>query len=147
MTSTTLQYATSKDGTTIAYDRLGTGPAVVLVSGGSVDRSSNAGLAEQLATDALQIGTEGGQPDATTLFGTQLAFVSWQRGTLSELVPLIEQMAAETPGIPALMAGVALAHGLILSVMVTALMRISGHFNPAVTIGFMAVRRIEPVMG
>lgn len=42
---------------------------------------------------------------------------------------------------------VALAHGLILSVMVTALMRISGHFNPAVTITFMVVRRIEPIMG
>jgi MIP family channel proteins len=42
---------------------------------------------------------------------------------------------------------VAVAHGLVLSVMVTALMRISGHFNPAVTISFMAVRRIEPVMG
>ncbi len=40
---------TSKDGTTIAYDRLGSGPAVILVSGGSVDRSSNAALAEQLA--------------------------------------------------------------------------------------------------
>ena len=34
MSSTTLQYATSKDGTSIAYDRLGDGPAVVLVSGG-----------------------------------------------------------------------------------------------------------------
>jgi MIP family channel proteins len=44
------------------------------------------------------------------------------------------------------LAEVALAHGLILSVMVTALMRISGHFNPAVTIAFMATRRIEPVM-
>ena len=42
---------------------------------------------------------------------------------------------------------VALAHGIILSIMVTALMRISGHFNPAVTIAFMAVRRIEPIMG
>lgn len=42
---------------------------------------------------------------------------------------------------------VAVAHGLILAIMVTALMRISGHFNPAVTIGFMATRRIEPVMG
>ena len=42
---------------------------------------------------------------------------------------------------------VALAHGIILAVMVTALMRISGHFNPAVTLTFMAVRRIEPVMG
>jgi pimeloyl-ACP methyl ester carboxylesterase len=49
MTSTTLQYVTSKDGTTIAYDRIGDGPPVVLVSGGSVDRSSHAGLAEQLA--------------------------------------------------------------------------------------------------
>jgi pimeloyl-ACP methyl ester carboxylesterase len=40
---------TSRDGTTLAYDRLGDGPPVVLVSGGSVDRTSNAGLAEQLA--------------------------------------------------------------------------------------------------
>jgi MIP family channel proteins len=42
---------------------------------------------------------------------------------------------------------VAIAHGIILSVMVSALMRISGHFNPAVTISFMVNRRIEPVMG
>ncbi len=40
---------TSKDGTTIGFDRLGRGPAVILVSGGSVDRSSNAPLAEQLS--------------------------------------------------------------------------------------------------
>jgi pimeloyl-ACP methyl ester carboxylesterase len=40
---------TSRDGTVLAYDRLGDGPPVVLISGGSVDRSSNAGLAEQLA--------------------------------------------------------------------------------------------------
>lgn len=45
------------------------------------------------------------------------------------------------------LAEVALAHGIVLSVMVTALMRISGHFNPAVTLTFMVVRRIEPVMG
>ena len=50
MSTTTLQYVTSRDGTRIGYDRLGDGPPVVLVSGGSVDRSSNAGLAEQLAT-------------------------------------------------------------------------------------------------
>jgi MIP family channel proteins len=41
---------------------------------------------------------------------------------------------------------VAFAHGLILAVGVTATMRISGHFNPAVTLGFLVVRRIEPVM-
>src|SRR5215207_4669847 len=42
--------------------------------------------------------------------------------------------------------GVALAHGLILSLMVSALMRISGHFNPAVTLGFLATRRIAAAM-
>ena len=41
---------------------------------------------------------------------------------------------------------VALAHGIILAVMVSALMRISGHFNPAITIGFLATRRIEAMM-
>src|ERR671938_1164976 len=41
---------------------------------------------------------------------------------------------------------VALAHGVILGVLVTATMRISGHLNPAVTLGFLAARRIEPVM-
>ena len=49
-------------------------------------------------------------------------------------------------GIPAALLQVALAHGLILAVMVSALMRISGHFNPAVTIGFIAARRIDPMM-
>ena len=34
----TLNKVTSKDGTTIAFDRLGDGPPVILVSGGSVDR-------------------------------------------------------------------------------------------------------------
>jgi pimeloyl-ACP methyl ester carboxylesterase len=42
---------TSKDGTTIAFDRLGAGPPVILVCGGSTDRMANAGLAERLASD------------------------------------------------------------------------------------------------
>ncbi|MFL5467745.1 MAG: MIP/aquaporin family protein [Gemmatimonadaceae bacterium] len=41
---------------------------------------------------------------------------------------------------------VALAHGLILGVMVSSLMRVSAHFNPAVTLGFLATRRIEAMM-
>jgi pimeloyl-ACP methyl ester carboxylesterase len=41
----------STDGTTIAFDRLGEGPPVVLVCGASVDRTSNAPLAELLAAD------------------------------------------------------------------------------------------------
>jgi MIP family channel proteins len=40
----------------------------------------------------------------------------------------------------------ALAHGVILGIMVTATMRISGHLNPAVTIGFLVTKRIEPMM-
>jgi aquaporin Z len=44
------------------------------------------------------------------------------------------------------LAVVALAHGLTLALMVTALMRISGHFNPAVTVGFAVTRRIDAMM-
>jgi pimeloyl-ACP methyl ester carboxylesterase len=44
-----LVHVTSKDGTDIAIDRTGSGPAVILVCGGSVDRWSNAGVAAQLA--------------------------------------------------------------------------------------------------
>src|SRR5215831_16253774 len=43
---------------------------------------------------------------------------------------------------------VALAHGLAIGVMVSALGHISGgHFNPAVTLGFLVTRRIQPVLG
>ena len=41
---------------------------------------------------------------------------------------------------------VALAHGIALAVMVSATMRVSGHLNPAVTLGFLATRRIELYM-
>jgi MIP family channel proteins len=53
-------------------------------------------------------------------------------------------MAARSGGIG--LVEVAIAHGLILAIMVTATMRISGHLNPAVTIGFLVTRRIEPIM-
>ncbi len=44
-----MKKAISKDGTTIAYDQSGKGPAVILVCGGSTDRSANAPLAALLA--------------------------------------------------------------------------------------------------
>ena len=49
-TSTTLERVTSADGTTIAYERSGQGPAIVLLPGGSVDRHSNDGLAAVLSS-------------------------------------------------------------------------------------------------
>ena len=43
--------------------------------------------------------------------------------------------------------GVAVAHGLAIAVMVSAVGHISGgHFNPAVTLGFLVTRRIEPLL-
>jgi pimeloyl-ACP methyl ester carboxylesterase len=44
-----MDQVTSKDGTAIAYERLGAGPAVILVGGAFVDRSENAPLAAELA--------------------------------------------------------------------------------------------------
>ena len=55
-------------------------------------------------------------------------------------------MVAVQTQAPDALLDVAVAHGLILALMVTATMRISGHLNPAVTIGFLAARRIEPMM-
>ena len=44
-----METVTSKDGTTIAYDRVGDGPALVLVSGASVDRGGDAGFVPPFA--------------------------------------------------------------------------------------------------
>jgi MIP family channel proteins len=42
--------------------------------------------------------------------------------------------------------GIALAHAVVLSVMITATMTISGgHLNPAVTLGLLVTRRIAPI--
>jgi aquaporin Z len=55
-------------------------------------------------------------------------------------------MGTAISGSQASLLEIALAYGLVTAIMVTALMRISGHFNPAVTLGFLAVRRIDPMM-
>ncbi len=68
------------------------------------------GLGEELAMRALQLGTDGGQPDAATAFGIQLIMVHLQRGTLGTLVPLIEQAIADNPGFRVFSAVLALAH-------------------------------------
>jgi pimeloyl-ACP methyl ester carboxylesterase len=46
-----METTTSKDGTTLAFDRRGEGPPVVVVGGASVDRAAGAGLSSELAPD------------------------------------------------------------------------------------------------
>ena len=64
-----METVTSEDGTTIAFDRIGEGPPLVLVSGGSVDRTSLAPLAQELAPDftVLNYDRRGRGPSGDTL--------------------------------------------------------------------------------
>jgi tetratricopeptide (TPR) repeat protein len=62
--------------------------------------------AERLCEEALKIGSEGGQPDALTLYAGELFAIRDGQGRLAELEPLMEQAAADNPGIPGLRAGV-----------------------------------------
>ena len=69
--------------------------------------------AEALANEALRIGKESGQPDAETIFGAQFIIACGQRGTMSDLAPLIEQMAAEAPDISQWLFGSLLAKAYV----------------------------------
>jgi class 3 adenylate cyclase/tetratricopeptide (TPR) repeat protein len=80
------------------------------ISGVRAQIAGDTDKVEQLATEALQIGTDGGEPDARVYYGAHLLIASWQRGTMGELIPLIEQMVADNPGIPTLMSALAMAH-------------------------------------
>jgi tetratricopeptide (TPR) repeat protein len=59
--------------------------------------AGNLAEAEQLATDALNYGIETAQPDAFTIYGSQLLNIRVRQGRLSELIPLIEQTASQLP--------------------------------------------------
>src|SRR4051794_4334572 len=53
--------------------------------------------------------------------------------------------AMASTGVGAGLVGIAFANGLAIAVMVSAVAHISGgHFNPAVTVGFLVTRRIVP---
>ena len=63
----------------------------------------------EFAQLALEYGSESGEPDAALLFGSQFMMAAWQGGTAGELVPLIEQAAADNPRVTASTAGLAVA--------------------------------------
>ena len=66
--------------------------------------------AERLATAALEIGMESGQPDAFGFYGAEMIGVRRQQGRYGELVPLIDQIAAENPALPVFRATLAEGH-------------------------------------
>ena len=65
--------------------------------------------AEELATKALELGMESGQPDAFAFYGTQLMAVRHQQGMMAEFVPTISQVAEENPDIEAYRSALAVA--------------------------------------
>src|SRR5262249_6817779 len=60
----------------------------------------DADRAEELATDALDLGTSSGQPDAFANYGTQLMGVRLIQGRAGELVDLVRDIADRHPSVP-----------------------------------------------
>lgn len=64
--------------------------------------------------------------------------------TFIGILSLSNELIAGSPMMPASLALVAFAHGLTIAVMVAALgMHSGGHFNPAITIGFVIAKRMR----
>jgi tetratricopeptide (TPR) repeat protein len=66
--------------------------------------------AEQLATLALEIGTDSAQPDAFAFYGAQLMVIRIQQGRLPELADLVRDVAEQNPRIAAYQACQVLTH-------------------------------------
>jgi class 3 adenylate cyclase/tetratricopeptide (TPR) repeat protein len=66
--------------------------------------------AEALALQSAGIGHESGQADALMIVGVQLFAIRAEQGRLNELIEILEQRVAETPGLPTLQATLAFAY-------------------------------------
>jgi class 3 adenylate cyclase/tetratricopeptide (TPR) repeat protein len=66
--------------------------------------------AEDLATTAFEIGAASGEPDAFGFYGTQLASIRFQQGRLGELVPVIDDLVKQNPGLPGYRSALATAN-------------------------------------
>ena len=65
--------------------------------------------AERLANAAVGIGSEAVNPTPPSSSARRCSVVHHQRGTIDELIPLIEQTVSDNPGIPAFGAALAMA--------------------------------------
>jgi tetratricopeptide (TPR) repeat protein len=65
---------------------------------------------ERLIEAALAFGTENGEPDAFTVYASQLANVRYHQGRMHELIPLMKQSLADTPTLHVYRAVLASAH-------------------------------------
>jgi class 3 adenylate cyclase len=70
--------------------------------------TGDADRAEDLATEALKLGTDTGQPDAVAIYGAQLVVIRWHQGRTEELIEMVRGIASALPGIPAYRAALAL---------------------------------------
>ncbi len=61
--------------------------------------AGDTGEAERLAAECLQIGSDSGQPDASTIFAMHLLGVNGQRGTTGDLIAVIEEIRANMQAI------------------------------------------------
>jgi hypothetical protein len=78
--------------------------ATRVLMAGELDR------AEQIAHRAFEIGSSGGEPDAFAVLASQLLSISSQRGSMGEMVPLIEQALNGNPALPVFWSVLAAAH-------------------------------------
>jgi class 3 adenylate cyclase/tetratricopeptide (TPR) repeat protein len=60
----------------------------------------DAAKAEELAAAALEIGTQGGEPDAFSFYASQLMSVRRIQGRYGELVELVSDVADQNPAVP-----------------------------------------------
>ncbi len=87
-------------------------------------------------------------PSLVTVEGDYLrrAFAEFV-GTFALVFVGVGSIAAASQIHDSSLVGVALAHGLVIAVMASAVGHISGgHFNPAVTLGFVLARRMNPLL-
>jgi DNA-binding SARP family transcriptional activator/tetratricopeptide (TPR) repeat protein len=68
---------------------------------------------EQAAVAAFQVGQESGQPDLYTWFAPQLFAARWSQGRLGEIVDLTRQTTADTPGLQAWRAALAVMYARV----------------------------------